>query len=305
MTKKELRYAKEVIIHKVLSQKAGDYKDEDEYKEKESVILYDLLEELSPDHLGDQGVVVNIKKDIDYMDRFEKHYDEETYGMAPIRLRFKTVKMCNKVLQAAKKAGCLRGRRPSHFGKYAIPKKYNNAGILNDKADEEAERLAGLRPAFYFRPSLPREERLEKEGEKKKRNELKNDPDTIAFRERRQAALEKRVRFGKSRNFGQSEADKASEKLVQERENHLKEIREKRIAKEKERIEREKEKERERLENLEVNNKNFPHNLGPTPETSGAVGGQRPRTGKNGDQHETSFFSANSSPAKEDKPSNS
>ena len=302
MTKKQLRYAKEIIIHKVPSQKKGDYKDEDDYKEKESVILYDLLEELSPDHLGDHGVVVNIKKDIDYMDRFEKHYDEEKYGMAPIRLRFNTVKMCNKVLQAAKRAGCLRGRRPSVFGKYAIPKKYNNAGILNVKADEEAERLASLRPAFYFRPSLPKEERLEKDDEKKKRNELKNDPDTIAFRERRQAALEKRVRFGKSRNFGQSEADKASEKSVQERENHLKEIREKRLAKEKERNEREKEKEKERLDNLKVNNQNFPQSLGPPPGTSGTLGGLK--SGKNGDQQESSFFSASSSPAKEEKPSN-
>ena len=292
MTKKQLRYAKEIIIHKVPSQKEGDYKDDEEFKVKEAEILYNLLEELSPDHLNDHGVVVNIKKDIDYMDRFDKHYDEEHYGMAPIRLRFYTVKMCNKVIQAAKRAGCLKGRRPSDFGKYAIPKKYNNAGILNDKADEEAERLAGLRPAFYFRPSLPKEERLEKEEERKIRNEKKVDPDTKAFRERRQVALGKRVKFGKSRNFGQGEADIASAKSVQDRENHFKEIREKKAAKEKEREERERLKEKERLDNLKVNNQNFP--LGPKPGSGGPFENLKP-----GDNQEGSFHSASSSPAKE------
>ena len=200
--------------------------------------------------------------------------------------------MCNKVLNAAKRGGCLKGRRPSIFGKYAIPKKYNNAGILNEKADEEAERLADLRPAFYFRPSLPREERLEKEKEKEKRNEKKNDPETKVYRERRQATLEKRVKFGKSRNFGQSEADKASEKSVQEREDHLREIREKRIAKENERIEREKIKEKERLDNLKVTAQNFPQGLG----LQSGSGGP-PISGKNDDES-SSFLSANSSPAK-------
>merc|ERR1712083_203674 len=217
MTKKQIRHAKEVIIHKVPSQKKEEYKDENEYKENEANILYELLEELTPKYLHDHGVVVNIKKDIDYMDRFDKHYDEENYGMAPIRLRFKTVKMANKVLKAAKRGGCLKGRRPSDFGRYAVPKKYNNAGILNDKADEEANNLAELRPKFYFRPSLPREERQEKEKEKEEREKKKNDPETIAFRDRKKEVLDKRVRFGNLRNFGQGEADKISEKSIKKK----------------------------------------------------------------------------------------
>ena len=289
MTKKQIRHAKEVIIHKVPSQKKEEYKDENEYKENEANILYELLEELTPKYLHDHGVVVNIKKDIDYMDRFDKHYDEENYGMAPIRLRFKTVKMANKVLKAAKRGGCLKGRRPSDFGRYAVPKKYNNAGILNDKADEEANKLAELRPKFYFRPSLPREERQEKEKEKEEREKKKNDPETIAFRDRKKEVLDKRVRFGNLRNFGQGEADKISEKSIKEREDHWKEIREKRAAKEKERKEREEEKERERLEGLKVNKVNFPHTL-----QSGSGSG-----GTKSDNQDTTFHSASSSPSKE------
>ena len=293
MTKKQLRYAKELIIHKVPSQKKEDYKDEDDYKEKEADILYNLLEELSPKHLGENhGVVVNIKKDIDFMDRFDKHYDEENGGMAPIRLRFFTVRMCNKVLKAAQRAGCLKGRRPSDFGKYAVPKKYDNAGNLNDKADEEAKRLADLRPAFYFRPSLPREERLEKDEEKKKRDEKKNDPETKAFRDRRKEALDKRVRFGNSRNFGKGEADKASEKSVQEKENYLKEIREKKAAKEREKVERERAEEKERLDKLKVNNESYPI-LGSGNQF------EKLKIGNNSDTQNGSFHSANSSPNKE------
>ena len=296
MTKNQLRHAKEVIIHKVKSQKKEDYKDENEYKEKEADILYDLLEELTPKYLGDHGVVVNIKKDIDFMDRFDKHYDEENGGMAPIRVRFHTVRMCNRVLKAAIRAGCHKGRRPSDFGMYAIPKKYNSAGILNDKADEDAKRLADLRPAFYFRPSLPREERLEKEDERKKREEKKNDPETKEFRERRKENLDKRVKFGNSRNFGQGEADKASEKSVQERENYLKEIREKKAAKRQEEIEREKAEEKRRLDNLRVNNVNFPQ-AGPGAGPGGPF--ECLKSGINGVTPNGSFHSANSSPAKE------
>ena len=296
MTKIQLRHAKEVVIHKVPSQKKGDYKDENEYKEKEADILYDLLEELTPKHLGDHGVVVNIKKDIDFMDRFEKHYDEENGGMAPIRVRFHTVRMCNRVLKAAIRAGCHKGRRPSDFGLYAIPKKYNSAGILNDKADEDAKRLADLRPAFYFRPSLPREERQEKEVERKKREEKKNDPEIREFRDRRRETLDKRVRFGNQRNFGQGEADKASEKSVQERENHLKEIREKKAAKKQEEIEREIAEEKRRLDNLSVTNGNFPlagQGAGPGGPFGSLIQGQ------NGITPNGSFHSAKSSPIKE------
>ena len=296
MTKNQLRHAKEVIIHKVPSQKKGDYKDENEYKEKEADILYDLLEELTPKHLDDHGVVVNIKKDIDFMDRFDKHYDEENGGMAPIRVRFHTVRMCNRVLKAAIRGGCHKGRRPSDFGLYAIPKKYNSAGILNDKADEEAKKLADLRPAFYFRPSLPREERLEKEEERKKREEKKNDPETKEFRDRRKETLDKRVRFGNARNFGQGEADKASEKSVQERENYLKEIREKKAAKKQEEIEREIAEEKRRLDNLRVTNGNFPlagQGAGPGGPFGSLIQGQ------NGVTPNGSFHSAKSSPVKE------
>jgi hypothetical protein len=296
MTKNQLRHAKEVIIHKVPSQKKDDYKDENEYKEKEADILYDLLEELTPKYLDDHGVVVNIKKDIDFMDRFDKHYDEENGGMAPIRVRFHTVRMCNRVLKAAIRAGCHKGRRPSDFGLYAIPKKYNSAGILNDKADEDAKRLADLRPAFYFRPSLPREERLEKEEERKKREEKKNDPETKEFRDRRKETLDKRVRFGNARNFGQGEADKASEKSVQERENYLKEIREKKAAKKQEEIEREKAEEKRRLDNLRVNNGNFPQ-AGQGAGPGGPFDSLIP--GKNGVTPNGSFHSAKSSPVKE------
>ena len=293
MTKKQLRYAKELIIHKVPSQKKEDFIDEDDYKNKEADILYNLLEELSPKHLGENhGVVVNIKKDIDFMDRFEKHYDEENGGMAPIRLRFFTVRMCNKVLKAAQRAGCHKGRRPSDFGMYAVPKRYDNEGNFNDKADEEAKRLADLRPAFYFRPSLPREERLEKDEEKKKRDQKKNDPETKAFRDRRKEALDKRVRFGNSRNFAKGEADKASEKSVQEKENYLKEVREKKATKEREKIEREKAAEKERLDKLRVNNENYP-----LPGSGGQF--DKFKVGNNSDSQNGSFQSANSSPVKE------
>jgi hypothetical protein len=297
MTKKQLSHAKEVIIHKVPSQKKEDYKDENEYKEKEADILYELLEELTPKHLDDHGVVVNIKKDIDFMDRFNKHYDEENGGMAPIRVRFHTVKMCNRVLKAAIRAGCHKVRRPSIFGLYAIPKKYNSAGILNDKADEEAKKLADLRPAFYFRPSLPREERQEKEVERKKREEKKDDPETKEFKDRRKETLEKRVRFGNTRNFGLSEADKASEKSVLERENYLKEIREKKAAKKLEEINRQKAEEISRLNNLKVNDGNFPlagQGAGPGGPFANLINGATPNATPN-----ASFHSAKSSPVKE------
>ena len=253
LTKKQMRYAKEVIIHKVPSQKKGSYKDEDEYRARESDILYELFDDISPKYLKDHGVTIDIKKDIDYSDSFMKHYDELHHGLAPIRLRFHTVKMCNQVIKAAKRAECLNGRRPSFFGKHAIPRKYDNSGNLNANADEEAKRIAASRPAFYFRPSLPKEDRLKKEAERKEREEKKNDPETIKFREQRQENLGYRVKFGKSRNFGKSDADIASEKAVQEKEKRLKEIREKKA-----------EKEKERMENLKVTNKNFP-NMGNGP----------------------------------------
>ena len=271
MTKKQARFAKEVIIHKVPSQKEGEYKDEEEYKEKEAAILFDIFEELSPLHLGhEHGVVIDIEKDIDYMDRFDKHFDQENFGMAPIRLRFFTVKMCNKVLQAAKRAACLKGRRPGIFGKYATPKRFDEKGNFNEKADGEAKRLASTRPAFYFRPSLPKEERLTKEAEKKARIEKKDDPDTVAFRERRKENLEKRVRFGKARNFGKSQADEASKKSVQDKENQLKDIREKKAEKKAAKEKEEFEKEKARLENLELNKVNFP--VQPPPIAAGRGG---------------------------------
>ena len=156
-------------------------------------------------------------------------------------------------------------------------------------ADEEAIKLAELRPKFYFRPSLPREERQEKEKEKEEREKKKNDPEAIAFRDRKKEVLDKRVRFGNLRNFGQGEADKISEKSIKEREDHWKEIREKKAAKEKERKEREEEKERERLEGLKVNKVNFPHNL----QSSSGSGGTK------SDNQDTTFHSASSSPSKE------
>ena len=153
-----------------------------------------------------------------------------------------------------------------------------------------------VRPAFYFRPSLPREERLEKEEERKKREEKKNDPEAKEFRDRRKETLDKRVRFGNARNFGQGEADKASEKSVQERENYLKEIREKKAAKKQEEIEREKAEEKRRLDNLRVNNVNFPQ-AGPGAGPGGPF--ESLKSGKNGDTPNGSFHSAKSSPVKE------
>lgn len=254
LTKRQLRFAKEVIIHKVRSQVKGSYKDEEDYKDKEAKILFDVLEELSPKYLGDHGVAVDIKKDIDYHDRFMNHNDEKEHGMAPIRLRFFTVKMCSQVLKAAKRAECLKGRRPSFFGKYAIPRKYDKEGNFNASAEEEAKEIAASRPAFYFRPSIPEEDRKQKEVERKEREEKKKDPNTIRFKELRKESLNLRVKYGKSRNFGKSEADVASEKLLQDKEDRQKELREKKAEKE-----REKEKEkRERMEKLNLDTNNFP-----------------------------------------------
>ena len=273
LTKKQLRYAKELIIHKVPSQKEGTYKTEEEFKAKESEILFDLFEELSPTYLGDYGVVIDIEKDIDYSDRFMKHYDEINFGMAPIRLKFYTVKKCNQVQRACKRAECLKGRRPSFHGKFAIPRKYDRSGNLNTNWEEDAKNIASSRPLFYFRPSLPFEDRLTADQAaqaRKEREDKKKDPDTIKFKEERKESLSHRVKFGGSRNFGKSEADTASEKAKKENEERLKEIKDKKA-----KIES------ERLEQMKLNEKNYPFTV-PSNAFAGLFNGNNPNKDKVG-----------------------
>ncbi len=256
LTKRQMSFAKELIVHGVSSQTIPETFEneedkkafEEKYKAKESEILYEVFEELSPKHLGPSfGVVIDIEKDIDYSDRFTRHVDEIKHCRAPIRVRFFTIKKCKQVLRAAKRAECLKGRRPSYYGKYAIPRKYDRSGNLNVKAEAEAAEIAASRPIFYFRPSIPYEERKRKIDEKAERIEKKKDPANIKFAEQRKQTLDFRVRFGTARNFGKSTADTASKEALEENEKRIKELSDAKAAKDK-----------EKAENLKLNEINYP-----------------------------------------------
>ena len=234
LTKKEMRFNKEVIVHKVKSLKKTEYSTEEEFRKKESEIIFQLFDELTPKWLHSYGVVIDIKKDIDFHDRFLEHYEEKTYGEAPIRIRFNTIQKCEQVKRAAKRAECLSGRRESYYGKFAKPREYDKEGNHNDKLDEEAKNKASTRPKFFFRPSIPREERDKKKLQREEREEKKNHSDNLKWKDKRIEDRKNRVFYGNQRNFGKNEADVISSENMADRDKRLKDLADKKAQRDKE-----------------------------------------------------------------------
>ena len=257
LSKKEVRFAKEIIVHRVPSLKKEDFDTIKDYRKKEAEVIFQLFEELSPKWLQNYGVTIDIEKDIDWHDRLDKHYESKTYGEAPIRIKFNTIQKCDQVKRAAKRAECLNGRRESYYGKFAKPKEFDSEGNLNDNVEEDAKNKADLRPKLFFRPSIPREERDKKKEEKLERDKEKNHSENKAWRKEIEEKRENRVFYGSQRNFAKGTADEISAEGKADREKKLAEIATKKALKEK-----------ERREKLKVTNESFP-NISPKKIRSG------------------------------------
>ena len=197
--------AKEVLIHKKAHQSTTEFKLE---KEAESVSK--ALEELKIEYLGSQwGVDVDIDKDINYHDRIEGHHDEKN-GCQPIRLRFHTITICDKVKKAAKRAGCLYSRRPVNWGKYAEPYARDLKGH-KITPDPEAIKKAKGRPDFFFRPSLTKEQRLKIKSEKERNGGSENSEKKTEWKAKVEERNARKCKYGNIRNFDNCDADLVAE----------------------------------------------------------------------------------------------
>ena len=242
LTKKEMRFAKEIIVHRVPYLKVKDFATIQDFRKKEAEIIFQIFEELSPKWLQNYGVTIDKGKDIDWHDRLDEHYESKTHGEAPIRIKFNTIQKCEQVKRAAKRAECLNGRRESNYGKFAKPKEFDNEGNFNDNLDEEAKNKADLRPKLFFRPSIPKEERDKKREERLERDKEKNHSDNKVWRDKMEEKRKNRVFYVTQRNFTKGTADEISAEGKAERERKL----------------AEKQKEKEKSDKLKLTEKTFP-----------------------------------------------
>ena len=204
-SKQEQLASKEIIIHGLTTPK-----DEKE-KIEESVRIMDVLNELDPEWLGfKKGVIIDMTNDIAFHERIIGHYDGDENGCEPVKIRFKTKKVCDRVKGAAGAAGALNGRKPIHTNsKYRVPKTRDPNGKRIDEDPEVIER-AKNRPKIFFRGSITKEQKLQFAKIKQERADFRNGPKFQDISEKREKTLATRVVFGNLRNVDEGKIDEIS-----------------------------------------------------------------------------------------------
>ena len=217
-TNRERISDREIIIHGIESQDPLTYT-----KEREADLVQDVFEELGVEHLKHFGVDVNLKYDIFSHIRLDRHWEaypenrsgEEGRGCAPIKVRLMSQKICNLVLKAADKGGCLLGRKAVFIGKHRAQHLKDRAGN-NVEQDHEAAAMAAKRPGWHIRPSTTTQRRAELNEAREKRDKEKDDPEKDRWRKENEDNKSKVVFYGIRRNFDNSRADEVNGRMMDE-----------------------------------------------------------------------------------------
>ena len=211
----------EFIIHNVESQDPKDFS-----REKEAELVQEFFTEIGVTYLDHFGVDVNIETDVRSQLRLKTHWEADPlnkpgpngFGCAPIKVRMASEKICNNVLRAADKGGCLSGRRAVFIGKYKDQRTMDRAGMAT-VIDQQVASIALNRPKYFIRPSISKEkrDRLKIAKEKRDTEQLEPDPEAQKWKERKEEIKNNTVYWGGTRNFKNGIVDERNTAMLEEK----------------------------------------------------------------------------------------
>ena len=181
-------------------------------------LVQELFTELGVEHLKHFGVDVDMMNDVASQIRLNNHWEADPLhkkgpngrGCPPIKVRMKSEKICNKVIKAAEKGGCLSGRRAVYIGKYRDQRKMDRDG-LEVEIDLTVAGMATNRPSYYIRQSIPKEKRdkikLSKEQKALDGQNGQIDPKAQKWKERSDEIKKNTILYGDIRNFAHGKVD--------------------------------------------------------------------------------------------------
>ena len=218
---KEKIMGQEFIIHNVESQDPKDFT-----REKEAELVQEFFTEIGVTYLDHFGVDVNIETDVRSQLRLKNHWEADPLnkagqngrGCAPIKVRMASEKICNNVLRAADKGGCLSGRRAVFIGKYKDQRTMDRAGMATT-IDQTVAAIALNRPKYFIRPSILKEkrDRLKIAKEKRDSEQLEPDPETEKWKERKEERKNNTVYWGRTRNFKNGIVDEKNTVMLEDK----------------------------------------------------------------------------------------
>ena len=173
--------------------------------EEESIQVQLMMDEFRIKYIGlDKGLNIDVNSDIKVIRRIKNHNDAEPEGKnsQPIEIQFRKPELASKFKAAAKYAGALNGRRPTRFGKYAIPRDpYKNKEGIEILPKPETIRMAKERPIYYFRGSIDKDTRAAHAAEKQRRIKYKLSPEYQQNIDRRNEYNSSKIILGNKASF--------------------------------------------------------------------------------------------------------
>ena len=225
---KDRMMAREFIIHGVESQNPETFSNK-----TEAELVQNFFTEIGVTHLEHFGVDIDIRNDVTSQIRLKNHWEanpdnkpgEGGWGCAPIKVKMVSDKVCNKVLRAAEKGGCLSVRRPVFIGKYKEQRKFDRAGLAMEN-DETVAAMAATRPKYFIRPSIPKEKRDKLKIAREKRDNdndqseqteqsAQNAQNAQKWKKRKEEIKSDTIYYGEIRNFPNGSVDVNNEIMLE------------------------------------------------------------------------------------------